>query len=373
MRLSLRSLCTLSCSLLLLTACCVTTSGLREDPRIWTTEPMFGSPDKVLLLRAIETELERRAYKDELKRAGLPNTILLNDTFREVATKVLLAVREQLSVYGDDDRQEAFASTRTAEVARSIRATAAVFYDLDLTELGPGLGWEMTQPVPALKDKGVCETADLDGDGVPEPQLFVEQPARAICTAFLIDKDVVVTAGHCAPSDFEVTERLFVFDYLVQTDPAQPPTWTNDQVFRGKRLGGVYVPHGEDWAVVRLEREVSGRDPLPLRSTGDVPDNEPVYMVGYPSGLPAKYAGNAEVIRNDLGLSYFVANLDAFRSNSGSPVFNVSTNEVEGILVGGERDYVSIGRCSVPEKCPNNGLGCSGERVTRIKYVKYIP
>ena len=60
--------------------------------------------------------------------------------------------------------------------------------------------------------------------------------------------------------------------------------------------------------------------------------------MGHPSGLPLKYADGARVFETEN--DYFSTNLDTFGGNSGSPVFNADTLEVEGILVRGDTDYV---------------------------------
>lgn len=63
---------------------------------------------------------------------------------------------------------------------------------------------------------------------------------------------------------------------------------------------------------------------------------------------------------------FFVANLDSFGGNSGSAVFNVTTEEVEGILVRGEADYKKKpgSSCGTPFKCKDDA--CRGEDVTYI-------
>ena len=98
---------------------------------------------------------------------------------------------------------------------------------------------------------------------------------------------------------------------------------------------------------------------------------EKLYLGGYPSGLPLKMAGGARV-RNNRGENYFLANLDSFEGNSGGPVFNSKGDFVEGILVGGEEDYVWSDRreCFKPKRCFN--LGCNGEEVTRITSVDIL-
>ncbi len=61
-------------------------------------------------------------------------------------------------------------------------------------------------------------------------------------------------------------------------------------------------------------------------------------MIGYPRGLPEKFSLHRKVANNSDS-SYFSADLDCFHGNSGSPVFNSKTLEVEGIFVRGEGDF----------------------------------
>jgi hypothetical protein len=83
-----------------------------------------------------------------------------------------------------------------------------------------------------------------------------------------------------------------------------------------------------------------------------------------------KIAPNASV-RSNVFVDYFGANLDAFGGNSGSPVFNENTGEVEGILVRGYQDYGWNGSCYVSNVCPNNG--CPGfAEVTRVTLFDHL-
>jgi hypothetical protein len=123
-----------------------------------------------------------------------------------------------------------------------------------------------------------------------------------------------------------------------------------------------------DYAIIKLERP-TGRAGLAY-STGDLlqaQDN--VAVMGYPSGLPQKIASNAFVLSNDSSSPFFVANLDTFGSNSGSPVINTSTYQVEGILVRGTTDYVlsSEATCVQVNRCPEGGdANCAGENATKM-------
>ena len=93
-----------------------------------------------------------------------------------------------------------------------------------------------------------------------------------------------------------------------------------------------------DWALVEVDRTIDGREPLAIRRDGKIGNDAGVYVIGHPRGLPLKVADKAELMSNDAE-SYFVATLDTYRANSGSPVFNASTHQVEGILVRGGQDY----------------------------------
>ena len=84
--------------------------------------------------------------------------------------------------------------------------------------------------------------------------------------------------------------------------------------------------------------------------------------MGHPSGLPLKFANGAQV-KDTSNASYFVANLDTYGGNSGSPVFNEDDGTVEGILVRGDTDFVRDNGCFISNVCPTTG--CRGEDVTR--------
>jgi len=119
-----------------------------------------------------------------------------------------------------------------------------------------------------------------------------------------------------------------------------------------------------DWALIRLDREVLNHAPLVTRRTGKIPDNRDLAIIGHTLGLPRKYADNAWVQENTSPGS-FQANLDTFIGNSGSPVINIDTYEVEGLLFAGNPDFVADGNCDRSAQCPDTG--CPGwERATRV-------
>jgi len=207
--------------------------------------------------------------------------------------------------------------------------------------------------------------------GLCADERFSHQPAGAFCTGFVVGPDVVATAGHCI-NESTLSNVRFVFGYRMVSDKDANMTFPNGDVFRAvKLLGWSQVSDGPDWALVKLDRP-TGRAPLQLSRTR-IQDNAPVFVIGHPSGLPAKYAGGANVRDNSIR-SVFLANLDTYGGNSGSPVLNERTREVEGILVRGETDFMRVGQCNVSLICPRSPYGCLGEAVTRTsEFIDFLP
>jgi V8-like Glu-specific endopeptidase len=64
-----------------------------------------------------------------------------------------------------------------------------------------------------------------------------------------------------------------------------------------------------------------------------------------------KYAAGAEV--RNIKDAYFVADLDIYAGNSGSPIFDKNTHEVIGMVVRGyQRDFRWTGKCYISVKHP---------------------
>ncbi|MCA9450050.1 MAG: hypothetical protein KC931_23210, partial [Candidatus Omnitrophica bacterium] len=98
--------------------------------------------------------------------------------------------------------------------------------------------------------------------------------------------------------------------------------------------------------------------------SGGIPDNAPLVVLSYPYGLPGKIAGGGNVRDNDRP-QFFTGNLDNYGGSSGGAVLNLDTMVVEGIVNGGEADFVEDGGCTRSKHCSDNGDDCQGERVMR--------
>lgn len=253
-------------------------------------------------------------------------------------------------IYGKDDRLDVYQVTSPALL--SVSASTAAMIPMSSLEAKENY-YNINQKVFG-EDYGLCKN---------EP--FYNQPNAAMCSAFLVGPDLIATAGHCI-SEFECSTNSFVFNYKMTDAKTAPNQVAKEDVYFCKNIVARELTRQQDFAIVKLDRPVTGRQPLAL-STRALNSGDELIMVGHPSGLPTKIAGGATVRKLESG--FFVANTDSYGGNSGSAVFDAKTLEVVGILVRGEEDYVYDynGQCTKSNYCKEDA--CRGEDITFIDYV----
>lgn len=223
----------------------------------------------------------------------------------------------------------------------------------------------------AVRSEGAVSTLRTSpygtGNGLCKEEPFYDQVTAAFCSGSLVAPDIIMTAGHCITSQSACAGTKFVFGFAVTEKGKMPLTVPSKEVYGCQTLlGREQVNDGADWALVKLDRPVTGHAALKLNLTGEIVNKTPIVVIGHPAGLPTKISGGAAV-RDASKEGYFTANLDTYGGNSGSAVFNARNGLVEGILVRGENDYVYRGGCRVSNVCTD--AGCRGEDVTKISSV----
>ena len=238
-------------------------------------------------------------------------------------------------IYGADDRIEVWEETDPQLRAMS-EAACVVAFPSEVVNNGNGTYTLNTDPW--LSQGGTLCT--------DEP--FRGQPQIGFCSGFLVGTDIVATAGHCVGSGgvTSATNVVFIFNFEIDTMGGSAPTIVPaSDVYFGTAQINQALGGGLDHSVVRVDRAVSGRNPVPIRRTGALAVGEPLAVIGHPVVLPKKIAGGAICKANGASDGWFDSNLDTYGGNSGSMVVNLNTYEVEGILVRGNPDFTSSGGC----------------------------
>jgi len=243
---------------------------------------------------------------------------------------------------------------------------------------------------PDVQIDAAAKTATLvtkkfaDELGLCPGEKFREQPIGAFCSGSLVGPDLIMTAGHCVKDLAGCEGTKIVFGFAIQKAGGSPTTkMAQSEVYTCKKIvtrflggePGSVNPAGQnlgpDYALIQLDRKVTGHKPLPIART-DVKKGDKLMVIGHPVGLPLKIAAGSSV-RDASKIGYFVADLDTFGGNSGSPVFDTATKLVVGILVRGDTDFIQS-----PAGCVTMATyaqtGGRGEDVTKISALgSFIP
>ncbi len=188
-------------------------------------------------------------------------------------------------------------------------------------------------------------------------EAFEEQPTAAFCAGTLVAPDLVLTAEHCVPDARSCEALSVVFDYRYTSAGVMAPL-ERDDVYACTRI--LDADGTGDYALMRLDRAVVGREPAQPRITDPatcfgVYFGDQVWAAGFPSGVPLKLdvgdveagvALGAEVKEQNVSnRRFFLAHFDLFAGMDGGGVFNVPDPdegddiELVGFLSSGRADY----------------------------------
>lgn len=255
------------------------------------------------------------------------------------------------SIYGKDDRELITKKTdaRILELSKSI----ALIVPVDVLNIGM---FKTT-----IKAASLQETMNMCVS-----EHFVTKPAVSGCTGFLVAPNIMATAGHCFVDESDCATKKIIFDVNSKEQSRKGYSVNSNNVYSCARIISTMYDMNRldehDYALIELDRTPKRRAALKLNMSKKIENSANVFMVGHPFGMPLMLSREAALINNN-GTYQFTAGLDSFEGNSGSPVFNSKTMEVEGILVNGQEDLVYD-----PEnECYRNKIydGLGGEGVFR--------
>lgn len=270
-------------------------------------------------------------------------------------------------IYGEDNRVEVISSS---PFQQKLAASTAVMMNARNLIPKNNDSFEVSQ-----KDTLRAFISDLTSQNLKacKGERFLDQPNPGFCSGFLIAPDLLVTAGHCVEDVGACSDNKWVFDFKTDSRGKAGKNIKSSDVYSCKSVISQTLssPINLDYALIQLDRKVTGRGPLEINSTGEIKNFTRLMVIGSPMGLPTKVASGAWV-RSNHHPHFFQANIDSFQGNSGSAVFNEKTGHVEGILVRGEQDYtIDYGNsCIKSVKCTNES--CRGEDVMKLTVIPEV-
>jgi len=248
-------------------------------------------------------------------------------------------------IFGDDDRVDYY-QIKDPKIKEITKSTPALVLKRSMKKLDNG-DYQMIGPKFSGPKFNFCSDTK-----------FSEQPHNANCSAALIDHNKILTAGHCVnkvsggSNGMGTEDYYIVFDYKKTSKSDSDHIIPKENVFKIKPKFPYYnfdfFKHMIDITILELERSVdtTKRQPLKVNTKYRYRRGSELYIIGYPMGLPLKYAEGGEITKNMQNKeNSFRTDLDIFSVNSGSPIFDRSSNEIIGVLVRGTgTNYSNYGR-----------------------------
>jgi len=159
-----------------------------------------------------------------------------------------------------------------------------------------------------------------------------EQPVSAglMFSGFLVKDDIIATSGHTIDEN-NVRDLRFVFGFKMSDGTTAVTRFSKEDIYNGVEIiHRSSYPEKGNWVLVKLDRKVVGQSIAQL-SEEPISLEQEIYTVGHPLGLPLKYAPGLFV--GDISHEgYFGAELSVYSGGCGSPVFDVNSHKVVGIV-----------------------------------------
>ncbi|MFN8369648.1 MAG: serine protease [Bacteriovoracaceae bacterium] len=175
----------------------------------------------------------------------------------------------QKVIYGEDNRVDVYASSDNLLKELS-RSTAAQIENSSLSASRTGT----ILSGDSLRDRGMCAS-----------ERFSSQITAARCSGFLVGKDLLVTAGHCVTQMGDCAEYSWVFDYKMTDATSINLNIPKSNIYKCTQIISRALDSGvgSDYALVKLDRPVEGREPLKVRKSGKIPNGASIAVIGHPT------------------------------------------------------------------------------------------
>jgi V8-like Glu-specific endopeptidase len=242
------------------------------------------------------------------------------------------------SIYGENSMYEYY---QAPEKLKAMADSTVAFVRKDRLYFDP------VKRIFTLKNLAtLSEIANLD-----ENEDFASQNKLSSCSGAYVGKSMVMTAGHCVSADPKSNsyfgDLFMVFGWKYEKEGNTVPDFPADSVYPIKGIETRALESGtedtkRDFALVSMDREPAGRQPLVLEDAQQPRVGQKVFTIGYPLGLAVKINDPDHAQVYTVAKNVFQTNLDVFGGNSGGPAFDSATGRIIGIVItaiGGEYSF----------------------------------
>lgn len=296
---------------------------------LFNFEDRDGTPQREALIEGV-----RQYYGSAAPPS--PDVSLSHLSIEELTEKLICKVKElntRRGIRGEENRRDYFEIV-DKKIKKSSSSVAAICERDSLIDT--------KNESCTLKVKNYGKVFNLCQN---EPFYHQDVASGPLCTGFLVKEDVIATAGHCV-CEQNIDDLRFIFGYKKVNTNSPGTQIHRKDIYKGVKIIGRYLKRSStksDWALVQLDRKVEGHEVATL-SRNEIVEKKDIYVIGHPVGLPLKYSAGATV--RSIDEAFFSADLNVYMGNSGSPVFDITTHEVVGIVVRGDiRDFRLIDKC----------------------------
>jgi hypothetical protein len=252
------------------------------------------------------------------------------------------------------------------------RATLALMHAEDI--FSDDQGAKASEAVSAAKKFHIC----TDEESLPTGRIgsyvrsVIEDISIASCSGVLIGPDMVLTAKHCVPTAQECAQTRVLTQFRRENLKIRDGllNWESRDFVSCRRLA--YVSPTLDFVIFQLSEPLRDREPLKLPARGTPLPNR-VWSTGYPIGVSEKITAGRVLAEQG---EFAKAQMDTFAGSSGSGIFNPLNNDLVGLMLAGDPDFIenfsaqndsSLWRCQKVKICEKE---CHGETFLRISAIQ---
>ncbi|WP_081653493.1 serine protease [Bacteriovorax sp. DB6_IX] len=211
------------------------------------------------------------------------------------------------------------------------------------------------------------------------------QRAGIRCTSFLVGKDLLLTAGHClvdpqlGSTKEEVCENSeYIFDLndsAFQGESSVIARIEREKAYKCQSIVDYKLDDDGDYALIKLNREVSDREPLKLLNIQDLKYGNAISTIGFPLGLTLRASTDGQFFELSNDKRWLLNQVDTFFGSSGGPIIDEATKMVVGIHTHGLKGSLVLDKenaCYRFSEACQNPRDCGASKAFNISLIEEL-